>query len=103
MICLSEKFLDPSIPTNGERLNIKGYKLIKPDNARDKKTGDVGIYYKEFLAVRLVEVKNLNECVIFEASIKSKREYKVSFYKLLSQTQDEFDIFLTNFDLQYYC
>ena len=51
------------------------------------------IHYKEFLAVSLVEVKNLNECVIFEVSIKSKRGYKISFYKLLSQTQDEFEIF----------
>ena len=92
MICLSETFLDSSIPTN-ERLNMKGYKLKRADNASDSKKGGVGIYYKEFLAVHPVEVKNLTECGIFEVSIKNKREYVVSFYRSPSQTQDEFDIF----------
>ena len=52
MICLSETFLDSSIPIYDERLNMKGYKLIKADNPNDSKKGGVGIYYKEFLAVR---------------------------------------------------
>ena len=60
MICLSETFLDSSIPTNDGRLSMKGYKLIRADNPSDSKKGGVGIYYKEFLAVRPVEVKNLN-------------------------------------------
>ena len=52
MICLSETFLDSSIPTNNEKLNMKGYKLIRAGNPSDSKKGGVGIYYKEFLAVR---------------------------------------------------
>ena len=91
MFCLSETFLDSSIPTNDERLNMKGYKPIRAD-------GGVDIYYKEFLAVRPAEVKNLNECVIFEVSIKKKRGYVVSLYRSPSQTQDEFDIFLVSFE-----
>ena len=94
MICLSETFLDCSIPGNDERLNMKGYKLIRADNPSDSKKGDVGIYYKEFLAVCRVEVKNLNECLIFEVSIKNKRGCVVSLYRSPSRTQDEFDIFL---------
>ena len=35
MICLSETFLDSFIPTNDERLNMKGYKLIRADNPSD--------------------------------------------------------------------
>ena len=77
---------------------MKGYKLIRADNPRDSKKGGVGIYYKEFLAVRPVEVKNRNECVISEVSIKNKRGYKVSLYRSPSQTQDEFDIFLISFE-----
>ena len=94
MICLSET----SIPTNDERLNMKEYKLIRVDNPSDSKKDGVAIYYKEFLAVRPVEVKSLNECVIFEVSIKNKREYVVSLYRSPSQTQDEFDNFLTSFE-----
>ena len=97
MICLSETFLDSSIPTNDERLNMKEYKLIRADNPSDSKIGGVAIYYKEFLAVRPVEVKSLNEWVIFEVSIKNKRGYVVSLYRSPSQTQDEFDNFLTSF------
>ena len=98
MICLSETFLDSSIPSNDERLNMKGYKLIRADNPSDSKKDGVGIYYKEFLAVRPFEVKNLNECLIFEVSIKNKRGYVVSLYRSPSQTQDKFDIFLINFE-----
>ena len=76
---------------------MKGYKLIRADNPSDSKKGGVGIYYKEFLAVRPVEVKNLNESVIFEVSIKNKRGYLVSLYISPSQIQDEFDIFLISF------
>ena len=97
MICLSETFLDYSISTNDERLNMKGYKLIRADYPSDSKKGGVSIYYKEFLSVRSVEIKNLNECVIFEVSIKNKRRYVVSLYRSPSQTQDELDIFLLNF------
>ena len=84
MICLSETFLDSSTPTNDERLSMKGYKLIRTDNPSDSKKGGVGIYYKDFLAVLPVEVKNLNQCVIFEVSIKKKRGYVVSLYRLPS-------------------
>ena len=97
MICPSETFLDSSIPTNDERLNMKGYKLIRADNPRlksqsDRKKFGVDIYFKEFLAVRPVEVKNLNECLIFEVTIKNKRGYMVSLYRSPSQIQAEFDI-----------
>ena len=86
MICLSETFLNSSIPINDEKLNMKGYKLIRADNPSESKKGGVGICYKEFLAVRPVKVKNLNECVIFEVSIKNKRGYVVSLYRSPSQT-----------------
>ena len=76
MICLWETFLDSSIPTNDEGLNMNGYKLRRADNAGDSKPGDVGIYYKEFLAVHLVEVKNLNEEVILKNPLKTKGDTK---------------------------
>ena len=81
MIYLSETFLDSFILTNNERLNMKGYKLVKADNPSKSKKGSVGIYKKEFLAVRPVEVKNLNECLIFEMSIKNKRRSVVSLHR----------------------
>ena len=77
---------------------MKGYKLIRADNPSDSKKGGMGIYYKEVLAVRPVDVKNLNECLIFAVSIENKRGYVGSLYRSPSQTQDECDIFLINFE-----
>ena len=58
----------------------------------------MGFFYKKSLAACLTEVKNMNECIIFEVSIKNKREYVVSVYRLPGQTQDKFDIFLINLE-----
>ena len=98
MVYISETFLDFSILTNDEGLNMKEYKLVKAHNPSESKKGGVGIYQKEFLAFRPVEVKNLNEYLIFEMSIKSKRRYVVSLHKSPSQTKDEFDVFLISFE-----
>ena len=51
---------------------MKGYKLVRACIPSDSEKG------KEFLAVRSVEVKNLNERVIFEVPIKNKKGYVVS-------------------------
>ena len=72
MIYLWKTFLGSSIPRNDEGLYMKGYKLIRACIPSDSEKG------KEFLAVRSVEVKNLNERVIFEVPIKNKRGYVVS-------------------------
>ena len=54
--------------------------------------------YKEFLAVPSIEFKNPNECVIFEVSIKNKKVCVGSLSRSPSQTQDQFDILLINFE-----
>lgn len=77
MICLSETFLDSFILTNGERCQMKGYKVIRADNSIDSERGNMSICYNEIISVRSVEAKNLDECVTSEVSIKSKRRYLV--------------------------
>ena len=44
MVYISETFLDFSILTNDEGLNMKEYKLVKADNPSESKKGGVGIY-----------------------------------------------------------
>ena len=41
---------------------------------------------------------NLNECLIYEVSIKNKREYLLWLWRSPSQTQDELNNFLINFE-----
>ena len=44
MVYISETFLDSSILTNDERLNMKGFKLVKADNHSQSKKVGGGIY-----------------------------------------------------------
>ena len=69
--------------------------MLRADNLRQT---IMGFFYKKSLTACLTEVKNMNECIIFEVSIKNKREYVVSVYRLPGQTQDKFDIFLINLE-----
>ena len=59
IICLSETFLDSSI--QHEMLHLNAYIITRIDNTNNYKKGEAGIYFKEFLAARQVELKNLNE------------------------------------------
>ena len=68
---------------------------ISPNN---NKRGGVGIYFKQFLATRQVELSNLNEYIIFEDCIQTKKECIVSLYRSPSQIRDEFDNFLLNIE-----
>ena len=51
-ICISEKYLDSTISSDNNNLNISGYNLIRADHPSNSKRGGVCIYYKEFLAVQ---------------------------------------------------
>ena len=44
IICLSETFLDSTIPLNDERLYIKEYSMIRADHPSDTKRGGLCIY-----------------------------------------------------------
>ena len=46
IICLSETYLDSSIPFDDNNLEISGYNLILSDHPSKNKRGGVYIYYK---------------------------------------------------------
>ena len=58
IICLSNPFLDSTIPLNDERLFfIKGYLMIRADHPSNTKRGGVCIYYKEHLPlIRKIDI-----------------------------------------------
>ena len=60
--------------------------------------GGVSIYLKEHLAVRPVSPLNLNECLVLEVNVQNKKGYVISLYRSPSQSMDEFDQFLLNFE-----
>ena len=101
MICLSESYLDASVSSDNDNLNINGYKLVRADHPGNVKRGGVCVYFKESLPVKCLSNSCLKECLILEVSINNKRGYVVSFYRSPSQTSDEFDSFITNLEKIY--
>ena len=58
-ICLSETYLDSSVPYDDPRLNLPSYKLVKADNLSNNKRDGVGIHFKETLAIWSVPTNSL--------------------------------------------
>ena len=93
IICLSETYLDSSIPVHDNNLEISGYKLTRSDHSSSKR-GGVCIYYKNFLSLKVCDISLLDECIKFDLKIGF-----VALYRSPSQTQDDFLLFSQNFEL----
>ena len=65
-ICLSETYLDSFDPYDGPRLNLSGYELVRADNLSNHKRVDVGICFKDTLAVRPAPLNTLKEFLQLE-------------------------------------
>ena len=74
------------------------YKLVRADHPSNTKRGGVCAYFKESLSVKTINTIYLNECLVFEITLQNKRGYVVSLYRSPSQSPDEFDEFLNNFE-----
>ena len=77
-------------------MQFTDYILIRADHAGNKKGGGVCIFYKETLAVRIVNSLNLNECIVCEVSIQINKVYIGVIYKSPNQDIIEFENFLSN-------
>ena len=98
-ICISETYLDSSVPTDDRDTLINGYNLIRADHPSNNKRGGVCIYYRESLAVQLVETNYLSECLLCEVSINNKKGYVAVLYRSPSQNSLEFDNFILKFEM----
>ena len=50
-ICLSQTFLDSSIPIDDNRLSIPGYLMMRADHPSNTKRGGLCLYYKEHRSI----------------------------------------------------
>ena len=98
-ICTSETYLDSSVPTDDRDTLINGYNLIRADHPSNSKRGGVWIYYRESLAVQLVETNYLSQCLLCEVSINNKKGYVAVLYRSPSQNSLEFDNFILKFEM----
>ena len=72
IICLSETYLDSTVPLDDDNLVIFGYNLIYSDHPSNTKRGGVCLYYKNYLPLRVLNISYLKECVNFELKIGDK-------------------------------
>ena len=64
-----------------------------------KRRGEVCIYYKESLPIKMLNISYLQECICFDLKIGNKPCSIISLYKSPSQTTNEFDNFLNNLNI----
>ena len=98
-ICLSEIYLNSEIPSDNKNLEKPGYNLVREDYPSNSKFGGLCVYYKSSLPFRVINVKYLQQSISFELRIGSKCCKFSCLYWSPSQTQDEFETFLKNFEL----
>ena len=86
IICLSETYLDSSISSDNENLELPVYNLVRADNRTNTKKGGVCIYYHNSLPFKVIDIQLLNECINFDIRIGGKLCSFLCLYKSPSQT-----------------
>ena len=90
--------MNSKISADDKNLEIAGYKFVREDHSSNSKRGGVCVYYKSSLPFRVINVKYLQESISFELRIGGKCCKFSCLYRSPSQTQDEFETFLKNFE-----
>ena len=96
-ICISETYLDSTVSADKD-LAIEGYNLVRADHPNGLKKGGVCIYYNGSLAIQLVNVNYLSECLLCEINFDNTKGYIAVLYRSLSQTSSTLNYFLSNFE-----
>ena len=99
IICLSETYLDSTVPLDDDNLVISGYNLIRSDHPSNTKRGGVCLYYKNYLPLRVLNISYLKKCLNFELKISDKSCTFIALYRSPSQSQDDFETFSDNFEM----
>ena len=95
IICISETFLNN---TYEDDLDLNGYNLLRVDHASNAKTGGFCIYYKGTLALKMISILYLNESLLCEVAIGSKKCIIRTVYRSPGQNSDKPESFLSNFE-----
>ena len=88
-IYISETFFNSSVTEGDKNIQLNGYSLIWADHPSNTKWGGVCIFYKEALAVSIVNSLNFNECIVCEVSIHNSKGYIGVMYSSYSLASPE--------------
>ena len=74
IVCLSETFLDSTIPDHDMNTQINGYSLLRAHHPNNIKRGRVCIYFKESLPlIRRNDLTNLKDCLVTEINVNNEK------------------------------
>ena len=99
LICLSETYLNHDTLSDNDNLKIPGYELIRVDHPSNQKRGGICIYHKDFLPIKINNVSCLKEYLNFSPRVYRNQCNTTLIYRSPSQSSEEFDTFLSNFEL----
>ena len=77
---------------------IEGCNLIRSDHPSNTKRSGVCIYYKESLAVCIVNITSLTGCLVCEVTIQNKKEYAAVVCRSPSQSTSESESFFSGLE-----
>ena len=75
--------------------------MIRSDHPSNAKPRGVCIYYKSSLPLRVINIGFLHECLSFELQNGDKICTFVALYRSPSQSQDDFETFVDNFEMTF--
>ena len=102
ILCLSETFLDWSIPNGDNRINIAGYSLLREDHLSNTKKRGIRIYYKDFLPlIKKNDVSDLKACLVTEITVDHEKCFFTCLYRSPGQNCDQFSDFCKDFSILY--
>ena len=96
VVCLSETYLNASISNDDDSLEVSSYNLFRADRPSN---GCFCIYCRNSLPFKILGIHNLQECIDFKIIIGVKLHKFVSLYRSPNQSQDYFESFANNFEL----
>ena len=98
IICISETFLNSDTAFDDDNLKIEGYNIVRSDHPSNSRRGSVCIYYNPS-ALKILDIKYLQECIVFQVLIANKLCNFISLYRSPSQPANIFDRFADNLEL----
>ena len=99
IVCLSETFLDSTIPHDDENININGYLLLRVDHPNNIKRGGICMYFKESLPlINRSDLSNMKECLVTEINVNNEKCFFTCLYRSPSQSHDELKSFCSSLD-----
>ena len=89
----------PANAVDDDKVALSRYEFIKKNHPDDVKRGGVGLFYKDALPLKQRrDLEVLQECLVCELCYDSKKIFFVVIYRSPSQSREEFDLFLDQFE-----